>query len=244
MVGELVVGAGRVDAAKRLFSELVEFAPEQVDSRRLLGDIFLRHGWSDDAYRQYELLFELTKAPEDAIRMARAVASTDEGLRLLGGVQSGDGRPGEDDPRRFARLHAAAILAILIDTQAADESKLVPRLEALNLFEGPGTWELLLWRDFGAALTLASEDQNAIVQADGVDASGTGLFARQYAGNVPSLVVRHSGLVPDRAVAWERITVRWDGERFTVSRTQGTIEAKVARAAEPVAEDVEEVEPD
>ncbi|HVI00028.1 MAG TPA: VIT domain-containing protein [Enhygromyxa sp.] len=243
LVGELLVAAKREDAAKRLYSELVEFAPDQLDSRRLLGDIFMRHGWSADAYRQYELLFELTQAPEDAIRMARAAASTDEALRLLGRVQSGEGRPGEDDPRRFARLHAAVLLAILIDTKAHDLDKLEARLEALNLFEGPGTWELLLWSDFGAALTLASEDQKAIVQADGVDASDTGLFARQYAGGVPNLVVRHSGLVPDRAVAWERITLRWDGEAFKVSRSQGMIEAKVARAAEPAIIEENEAEP-
>jgi Ca-activated chloride channel family protein len=240
LVGELLVAADREPAAKRLYSELVEFAPDQLDSRRLLGDIFMRHGWSADAYRQYELLFALTEAPEDAIRMARAAASTDEALRLLGQVQSGDGRPGENDPRRFARLHAAAILAVLIDTEAADLAKLGSRLEALNLFEGPGTWELLLWKDFGAALTLATDDQQAIVQADGVNASDTGLFARQYASTVPNLVVRHSGLVPDRAVAWERITVRWDGERFTITRTQGAIEAKVARAVEEAIEEIEE----
>lgn len=244
LVGELLVAAEREDAAKRLYSELVEFAPDQLDSRRLLGDIFMRHGWSADAYRQYELLYALTQAPEDAIRMARAAASTDEALRLLNAVQSGDGRPGEHDPRRFARLHTAAILAILIDTKAADIDKLQARLEALNLFEGPGTWELLMWRDFAAALTLASEDQRAVIQADGVDASDTGLFARQYAGSVPNLVVRHSGLVPDRAVPWERITLRWDGERFTISRTQGVIEAKIARAAEPVAEGNDATEPE
>ncbi|HLT36692.1 MAG TPA: hypothetical protein VK034_10405, partial [Enhygromyxa sp.] len=234
LVGELLVAAGREQAAKRLYSELVEFAPDQLDSRRLLGDVFMRHGWRQDAYRQYQLLLELTQTPEVAIRMARAAASEDEALRLLGRVQSGDGRPGEDDPRRFARLHAAAILATLIDEgKVKERDKLEARLEALNLFEGPGTWELLLWQDFGAALTLASDDPRAVVQADGVDAGDTGLFARQYAGAVPNLVVRHSGLVPDRPVAWERITVRWDGERFTISRTRGTIEARSARAVEP-----------
>ncbi|MFO7564177.1 MAG: VIT domain-containing protein [Enhygromyxa sp.] len=234
LVGELLVAAGREQDAKRLYSELVEFAPDQLDSRRLLGDIFMRHGWTLDAYRQYQLLLELSPTPEVAIRMARAAASTDEALRLLGRVQSGDGRPGEDDPRRFARLHAAAILATLIDEgQVEERDKLEARLAALNLFEGPGTWELLLWQDFGAALTLASEDKRARVQADGVDASDTGLFARQYAGNAPALLVRHSGLVPDRAVAWERITLGWDGERFSVSRTSGSIEARSARAAEP-----------
>jgi Ca-activated chloride channel homolog len=240
IVGELLVDAGRDDAAKRLFSELVEFSPHGIDSRRLLGDIFLRHRWYADAYRQYELLLSLSETPDIAIRMARAAAGTgrtDEALRLLGRVQSGEGRPGDADPRRFARLHAAAVLAFLLDTEAAERSQLESRLKSLNLFEGPATWELLIWEDLGASLTLAGVDGKVAVQADGVDASDTGLFARQYAGGVPALSVRHAGLVPDRAVSWERITLKWDGEAFVVGRSKGVIEAKVARAAAVVDED-------
>ena len=70
-------------------------------------------------------------------------------------------------------------------------------------------------------------------------AGDTGLFARQYAREVPELAVRHSGLVPDRSVAWERIRLVWDGEHFSVTRTKGTIEAKTARAAEPEPSDQE-----
>ncbi|PRQ03024.1 Vault protein inter-alpha-trypsin [Enhygromyxa salina] len=246
IVGELLTRRERDDAAKRLFSELVEFAPRSLVSRRLLGDIFLRHGWYADAYRQYELLFGLAESPDAAIRLARAAAGTgrtDEALRLLGRVQSGGGRPGEDDPRRFARLHMAAILAGLLDSDLdLPKDKLGAELKSLGLFEGPATWELLLWEDLGAQLTLAtSAAGHPSPQADGVDAGGTGLFARQYSGAAPTLEVRHSGLVPDREVAWRRITLRWDGESFSVDQRAGTIAARVAKA-EPEPEP--EPEPD
>jgi hypothetical protein len=201
----------------------------------LLGDIFLRHGWYADAYRQYELLLSLDNSPEAAIRMARAAAGTgrtDEALRLLGRVQDGEGRPGEDDPRRFARLHQAVILASLMAGDLdVPKDKLASQLRSLGLFDGPATWELLLWEDLGASLTLATSGDERRVQADGVDAGATGLYARQYTGSAPKLDVRHMGLVPDRDVSWRRITLSWNGEEFSVQQTQGTIAARVAKAA-------------
>jgi hypothetical protein len=153
---------------------------------------------------------------------------------LLGRVQSGEGRPGEDDPRRFARLHLAAILSTLLDNAEIERSRVESELRALGLFEGPATWELLVWDDLGARLTLGvGEDRR--VQSDGVDAGGTGLYARQYAGAAPPLEVRHSGLVPDRNVAWRRITLTWDGEAFSVKRSEGSIAARAAKA-EPAPE--------
>jgi Ca-activated chloride channel family protein len=237
LVGELLVKLGRADAAKRLFSELVEFSPDSIHSRKLLGDILMRYGWHADAYRQYELLLATSEGPDAAIRLARAAAGTgrtDEARRLLERVQSGEGRPGDDDPRRFARLHLAAILSSLLDKPDIQRSKVEAEIRALGLFEGPATWELLVWDDLGARLTLAvGEDQR--VQADGVDAGATGLYARQYAGAVPPLEIRHSGLVPDRDVAWRRITLTWNGEAFSVQRSEGSIAARVAKA-DPVAE--------
>ena len=110
-IGEVFVAHGQEAQAQRIFSEIVEFDPLSPHSRRLLGDIFFRHHWFDRAYRQYEDLVEMT--PDDAlaiIRLARAAAGqgrTDEALRILRKVAAGEGRPGADDPRRFARLHAA-----------------------------------------------------------------------------------------------------------------------------------------
>jgi hypothetical protein len=244
LIGELLTWQDRNDEAKRLFSELVEFAPHSLASRRLLGDIFLRHGWYADAYRQYELLMDVAQDPQAAIRLARAAAGTgrtDEALRLLGRVQAGEGRPGEDDPRRYARLHSAALLASLLDSDLdLPKDKLGAELKSLGLFDGPATWELLLWEDLGAELTLAvavTGDGRPSAQADGVDAGGTGLFARQYTGGGPTLEVRHRGLVPDRSVGWRRITLRWDGEAFTVDQQTGTIEARLAKAAAAAPDD-------
>ncbi|KIG14990.1 hypothetical protein DB30_06179 [Enhygromyxa salina] len=249
LIGELLAKRGRDDAAKRLFSELVEFAPSSLASRRLLGDIFLRHGWYADAYRQYELLMDLAEGPEAAIRLARAAAGTgrtDEALRLLGRVQAGEGRPGEDDPRRYARLHSAALLAGLLDSDLdLPKDKLAAELRSLGLFDGAATWELLLWQDLGAELTLAvapTADGRPSPQADGVDAGGTGLFARQYSGAVPALEIRHRGLVPDRDVSWRRITLRWDGEAFVVQQQTGTIQARVAKTQAPSEDAVDEDE--
>jgi Ca-activated chloride channel family protein len=250
LVGELLVKLGRADAAKRLFSELVEFAPNSVQSRQLLGDIFMRYGWHADAYRQYELLLALVEglaggSQEAAIRLARAAAGTgrtDEARRLLGRVQSGEGRPGEDDPRRFARLHLAAILSTLLDNKDIERSRVESEIRALGLFEGPATWELLVWDDLGARLTLGVGEGRR-VQSDGVDAGGTGLYARQYSGTAPPLEVRHSGLVPDRDVAWRRITLTWNGEAFSVQRSEGSIAARAAKAEAEPEPGTEEPEP-
>jgi hypothetical protein len=234
LVGELLIRAERTDVAKRLFSEIVEFSPNSAHSRRLLGDIFLRHGWYEDAYRQYELLQKLDPSPATTIRMAIAGAGTgrtDKPLALLSSVQTGEGRPGEDDPRRHARLHMAAILATLLasDDPEIPKDKVASDLRALGLFDGAASWELLVWEDLGARLTLAV-GEDARVQADSVDAGSTGLYARQYSGAAPKLDVRHSALVPDRAVAWRRITLRWTGEAFEVQEQRGSIAAREARA--------------
>jgi Ca-activated chloride channel homolog len=57
-----------------------------------------------------------------------------------------------------------------------------------------------------------------------------GQMTQELALLVGELLFDSGGLVPDRAVAWERITVRWDGSAFKVSRSKGIIEAKTARA--------------
>jgi isocitrate dehydrogenase len=81
--------------------------------------------------------------PDDAlaiIRLARAAAGegrTDEALRILRKVAAGEGRPGADDPRRFARLHAAVYLAGL--------HPIIP------FIEGDGTGPDI-WRGLGARL--------------------------------------------------------------------------------------------
>jgi predicted negative regulator of RcsB-dependent stress response len=249
-LGELLVSAGQAEEAKRVFSEIVEYDPEGQHTRRLLGDIFMRHGWYQEAYHQYGDLVALTGEPTDVIRMARAAAGAgrvDEGLRLLRKVASGEGRPGVDDPRRFARLHAAVLLAeMLASEEGLPKDKLEAELERLQLFDAPATWTLVTWIDLEHELTLGVEppaesaetdDREAALDAarkaalrisDGRPAGQTGLWAIQ-SGGLDDLVIRHRGEVPTRPVTFQRLTIRWDGQHFEVVRQLGTIAAKAAR---------------
>jgi Ca-activated chloride channel homolog len=242
-LGEVLVASGDATAARRIFSEIVEFAPDDPESRRLLGDIFLRHGWYDGAYRQYEDLRAITE--DDAlatIRLARAAAGagrTDEALRILRRIAAGEGRPGPDDPRRFARLHAAAYLARL---HAANDGS-VPRealereLRRLGLFEGATTWTLVLWEDLSARLVLSGSHVG--IAADAIAAADTGLFAVQEPMHAsgqatgPKLEVRHAGPASARTVAHHVVTIAFDGKAFTIEVAPGVLESPLvaSRAA-------------
>ncbi len=236
-LGELLVEKGEPDEARRVFSELVEFDPGSGASRRMLGDVFLRHAWFDEAYRQYDDL--ATSAPDDpaiAIRLARAAAGAkrgDEALRILRKVAGGEGRPGADDPRRHARLHAAALLAAMLagDAQSDVPASSVSReLRRLQLFDAPAVWTLLVWDDLSAQLVLARENGEAL--DDIVVAGDTGLFAaRAPMGAASPDEVRLSGAPVGRAVAWRRIRIEFDGTDFKVTSDAGTVEPKTPEPA-------------
>ena len=240
-IGEVFVAHNQPEQAQRVFSEIVEFDPRSPGSRRLLGDIFFRHHWFDRAYRQYEDLVEMT--PDDAlaiIRLARAAAGqgrTDEALRILRKVAAGEGRPGADDPRRFARLHAAVYLAgLLADNDGKTPLASVAReLGRLQLFDAPATWTLLVWDDLEARLTLASDPPTPLA-GDAIDAGSTGLYALQApAGGLPPLFVRHQGVPLDREIGYLRLTVTWDGKEFKVERSPGSLAANAAGTPPPSA---------
>ena len=239
-IGEVFVMYGQEDQAQRVFSEIVEFDPRSPGSRRLLGDIFFRYHWFERAYRQYQDLVDMT--PDDAlavIRLARSAAGTgrvDEALRILRKVAAGEGRPGADDPRRFARLHAAAYLArMLVEPDAETPAASVAReLGRLQLFDAPAVWTLLVWDDLGARLTLAS-DPPVPIAGDAIDAGATGLYALQTTGTgLDGLLARHQGFILDREVHFMRLTITWDGKEFKVERTHGSIAA--GASAETVAQ--------
>ena len=246
-LGEVLVAHGREEEARRLFSEIVEFDPDSVASRQLLGDIFLRHRWYDAAYRQYEDLAAL--APDEAassIRLARAAAGAgriDEGLRRLRKIASGEGRPGANDPRRHARLHAAAYLAQLLLDDASDlpRESLVRELRRLQLFDGPSTWAVVVWEDLDARLVLAHADPEATGHlGDAIDAGPTGLYALQAPpGGFPELTARHAGELLDRPVGFTLLTIEFDGKDFTVKQDAKTLPARRSRLMEPL--DVPEV---
>ncbi|HWB74746.1 MAG TPA: VIT domain-containing protein [Nannocystaceae bacterium] len=223
-LGELLVDAGEIEEAQRVLSEIVEFDPDSVASRRLLGDVFLRNGWYDGAYRQYQDLVELQ--PDDAmaaIRLARAAAGAgrvDEALRILRRIAAGEGRPGADDPRRFARLHAAAYLAAMLIEKDTPKDSIAQELRRLQLFDAPTTWTLLTWRDLEAQLTLARTDEVAV---DAVVAADTGLFGLQLADKGIPLVVRHAGADHGRMVEYQRVVIAFDGHEFAVTVDPGRI---------------------
>ncbi|MCY1064112.1 VIT domain-containing protein [Nannocystis sp. RBIL2] len=236
-IGEVFVAHEQVDEAQRIFSEIVEFDADNPQSRALLGDIFLRHGWFERAYRQYEDLVAIRPDdPTASIRLARAAAGAgrvDEALRLLRQVAAGEGRPGADDPRRFARLHAAVLLARLLAAPDAKipEASVARELGRLQLFAGASSWTFLVWDDLGVRLALTA-DPSAPLAGDVADAGITGLFAVQVpAGGGPTLQVRHQGHTLGRPVSYERITVHFDGKAFKVERESGRIAAGDAAAA-------------
>ena len=252
-LGEVMVAHGQTEEAQRLFSEIVEFDPKSASSRKLLGDIFLRHGWYDGAYRQYEDLVALqADEPLAGIRLARAAAGTgrtDEALRTLRKIASGEGRPGADDPRRYARLHAVAYLAGLLGQ--AEGSVDIPaesvarELRRLQLFDGPSTWTILVWQDLEADLILTHADPSIGTHlGDPLIAGDTGLFALQAPPTgLPELAVRQTGETMIRDIAYERITITFDGKAFAVTRDGGTLPGTQSRLLEtPPKPDAEEVQ--
>lgn len=84
--GEALFSIGDEAEARRCFSEIVEFAPDDPSARRRLGDIALSHGWADEAYRQFQMLAVAeNEAPEVLLRQAmaaRAAGRLDEAVRL------------------------------------------------------------------------------------------------------------------------------------------------------------------
>ncbi len=248
-LGELMVKAERKEEARRLFSEIVEFDPHSARSRALLGDIFLRHAWYDHAYEQYEDLLEMR--PEDpvaAIRLARAAAGagrTDEALRALRRVAAGEGRPGVDDPRRWARLVAATLLSDLREDppEGASLEQLDRELKRLQLFDGPGQWTILIWEDLAAFLVLTpkldeedkggkgEEAERPPMTGEVIDAWPIGVYALQRTPDDDfPLDVRHRGVRLDRPVGYRVITLAWDGSGFEVKSDRGEIEALEANA--------------
>jgi hypothetical protein len=152
-----------------------------------------------------------------------------------GAWTAGEGRPGADDPRRWARLLAAAYLAQLLGDDEAPEASVNRELKRLQLFDGPTTWKLVVWEDLDASLVLVEDlpekklkkdDPRPVPLPDGVDGSHVGLFAVQApSGGLPATKVRHRGLRLDREVAYEIITIAFDGKAFSVQREPGSVGA-------------------
>jgi len=238
-LGDALVVAGEQDEALRTYSEVVEFNGNDPLSRRVLGDLFLRNGWYDAAYRQYRTLTDLdSKNATSWLRLAAAAAGAgrvDEALRIEREVEAGEGSPGPDDPRYWARLWSAARLgALLNDPQAAGASAgvgaskdaIARKLKELGLFSGPGTLALLTWEDHDAhhvrgAADPKKEDHRG-EPTHAAPAALYGVLLGQGDWDRRPWAVRWAGDAPARPVAFAVTVLTWDGRNFgvKVSRSQ------------------------
>lgn len=100
-VGEALLAVRDEAEARRAFSEIVEFAPDDPFARQRLGDIALSHGWADEAYRQFQTLAgSQSDAPEILVRLAwaaRMLGRLDEAIRLAERVTA-ESAPGARAP--------------------------------------------------------------------------------------------------------------------------------------------------
>jgi len=235
-LGDVLAEEHLDDEAMRTYSELVEFDQANAASRRLLGDIYLRHGWYAEAYRQYKGLTTIdARETTDFIRLARAAAGAgrvDEALRIERDVASNAGQPGPNDPRYFARLWSAAHLGFLLDAKNGTGDKperdaVGRKLKDLHLFAGPGTLALLTWEDLDARLVLASADEKKETLAgDAIDAGSVGLASLMLSPSAwgqNRWAVRFKSDRPDRDVKFTLVTLTWNSDAFSVATQKGEV---------------------
>ncbi len=225
------------EEALRTYSEIVEFDGQSPLSRRVLGDIFLRQGWYPAAYRQYKTLTDLDgKNPLSWLRLANAAAGAgrvDEALRIDRDVSTGEGTPGPNDPRMFARLLSASRLGVLLekpDPAAGVTAEAVSRkLKELSLFSGPGTYSILTWDDLDAQIVIGTADEKKEQLAgEATDAGAVGLYA-VLTSNTPdawekiSHAARYKSEVLQRKVPYRLVTLGWNAKEFSVKIKRGEI---------------------
>lgn len=241
-LGDVLAASGLADDAVRVYSEIVEFDRDNAASRRLLGDIFLRHRWYDPAYRQYRTL--TTASPSDALawlRLAAAAAGAgriDEALRLERRVATAEGTPGPSDPRRWARLWSAARLGGLLaapntpnDPEAERRARSIEReLKELGLFSGPGRLVILTWEDFALDLALVPRrDGHDLALGELTDAAPVALASVLLsAADAPrtQFVARVRNRPEARPSPVFVHSIDWDGKHFKVTRHERRLEPR------------------
>jgi hypothetical protein len=245
-LGDVLASQGFEDEALRTYSEIVEFDAQSADSRRLLGDVFLRHGWYAAAYRQYKTLTDLT--PHDApsfLRLAMAAAGSgrvDEALRVQRQVASAEGTPGPRDPRLWARLGSAAYLAKLRTgegkpVEPALAESLERKLKELALWSGPSAIAILAWEDLGASLALVGKegDRDAAL-GELSESASVGLSAVEIPladeGRI-AWTARLRSALPGREVRLALHVIAWDGKAFRVKTTSAKLGAADKEIALP-----------
>lgn len=243
-LGDVLADAGEAEEALRTYSEIVELDGANRDARRLLGDIYLRQGWHSAAYRQYKTLTDLDdKNPLAWLRLANAAAGAgriDEALHIEHEVAGGEGTPGPNDPRVFARLLSASRLASLLASpdpaSGATPDAIGRKLKELSLFSGAGTLALLTWDDLDAKLVIgAADDKKETLLGEATDAGAVGLYAVLNAPNawehMPHAIKYKSDILA-RPVKAKLLLLTWDGAKFSVTSKETKIEAntKASRA--------------
>jgi tetratricopeptide (TPR) repeat protein len=235
-LGDVLADAGAADEALRTYSEIVEFDGQSRDARRVLGDIYLRQGWHAAAYRQYKTLTDLdSKNPLAWLRLANAAAGAgrvDEALHIEREVSGGEGTPGPNDPRVFARMLSASRLATLLATpdpaSGATPEAIGRKLKELSLFSGPGSLALLTWDDLDAKLVLgAAEEKKETLAGEATDAGAVGLYAVLNAPDAwehAAHAVRYKSDILPRAVRFRVLVLTWDGAKFQVTSKDGKLE--------------------
>lgn len=234
-LGDVLVEANENEEALRTYSEIVEFDGESKESRRVLGDIFQRQGWYQQSYRQYKTLTDLdSKNPLAWLRLANAAASAgrvDEALRIEREVAGGEGTPGPQDPRMFARLLSASRLASLLakpDPAAGATPEAIGRkLKELALFSGPGTLAILSWDDLDAQIYVGAPDEKKETLAgEAIDAGAVGLYSvlgtTEAWDRIPH-AVRNKGNALVRSVKFRVHVLAWDGKSFSVKTKNGEL---------------------
>lgn len=238
---DLQAEQGREQEAQRTCSELVEFNAADPEARRRLGDLFMRHRWYPEAYRQYTSLTAMsTNNPRALLRLAAAAAGIgkgDEALRIERKVASSEGDPGPDDPRRIAKLHSAARLgAMMLAARQNDHPDeflgLERSLKRVQVVGEKNALVLLIWEDFSVSLELTpTQAGQSVPVSDRVASPDTGLLMLDLGPSLPDnleLVVKpKQGTVVNRKVPYTIVTIVWDGKTFTVEQRSETLMPQV-----------------
>jgi tetratricopeptide (TPR) repeat protein len=233
---DLQAEADMVDEARRTCSELVEYNDEDPETRKRLGDLFLRHGWYEAAYRQYQSLVAMQgDTPLALLRLAAAAAGmgkVDEALRIERKVAAGDGEPGPKDPRRSARLLSVARLAEMLlkarkDKKESTVAALTRSLKRTQVFSARTTLVLLVFEDFAAGLNLALiKDAVPSPVTERVDGKEMGLVMLDFGLSTPdskNLTVQADDKSLRRGVGYALVTITWDGKDFKIVETKGKV---------------------
>jgi tetratricopeptide (TPR) repeat protein len=231
------------EEAMRTCSEMVEFNADRPDARQRLGDLFLRHGWYEAAYRQYDTLVSMLKqSATSLLRLAAAAAGMgklDEALRIERKVGSGDGESGPDDPRRFARLHSAARIAEMLlaarSKNQKEKAEILDRnLKRSQVFSNPATIAILVWEDFEIPLSLnPTFEKKPFAVSDQIISEATGLIMIDLGEAPPpelEISVETVNSSFTREVPYTLVILKWNGKEYTVEVEKATA-ARPGKAA-------------